>query len=117
MPWTVYGIFIIFALFVLLMIINPRMSCLGRKVSSPFYPLLKKRKKKAIKTEDYGFHLVNPKDRPKKPEGGDREEEPFSAQVEAKKPGKVIKTYDYGFHLGEKKEDKEKNRERREEVC
>ncbi|MCK7489678.1 MAG: hypothetical protein MZU79_05135 [Anaerotruncus sp.] len=34
------AILIIFAAFVLLLILNPNMSCFGRRVKSPFYPLL-----------------------------------------------------------------------------
>jgi hypothetical protein len=33
------------------------MSCFGKRVSSPLYPLLRKKKQRKIKTEDYGFHL------------------------------------------------------------
>jgi hypothetical protein len=57
------GILVVLAAFVLLLIINPNMSCFGRKIKSPFYPLfrMKKRRregeeaKKPPKTEDYGF--------------------------------------------------------------
>lgn len=57
------GILIIFAAFVLLLILNPNMSCFGRKIKSPFYPLFRKKRmgrggeeaKKPPKTEDYGF--------------------------------------------------------------
>ena len=69
MSWSTCVILIIFAAFVLLLIINPNMSCFGKRITSPFYPLLKKkrlkgkagaatgaREKAAAKTEDYGFH-------------------------------------------------------------
>jgi hypothetical protein len=59
MNWGIYGILVIFGAFILLLIFNPNLSCFGRKVRSPFYPLLRKRKKKKIRTEDYGFHLVD----------------------------------------------------------
>lgn len=58
------GVLVIFAAFVLLLILNPNMSCFGRKIKSPFYPLFRKKKrmgregeeaKKPPKTEDYGF--------------------------------------------------------------
>lgn len=57
------GILVVLAAFVLLLIINPNMSCFGRKIKSPFYPLIRKKKrrregeeaKKPPKTEDYGF--------------------------------------------------------------
>ena len=70
MSWSTYVILIIFAAFVLLLIINPNMSCFGKRITSPFYPLLRKKRlkgkpgavpgagageKAAQKTEDYGF--------------------------------------------------------------
>jgi hypothetical protein len=70
MSWSTYAILIIFAGFVLLLIINPNMSCFGKRITSPFYPLLRKKRlkrksgaatgaeageKTAQKTEDYGF--------------------------------------------------------------
>jgi uncharacterized protein involved in cysteine biosynthesis len=69
MSWSTTVILIIFAAFVLLLIINPNMSCFGKRITSPFYPLLRKKRQKgktgattgagekaAQKTEDYGFH-------------------------------------------------------------
>jgi len=63
MKWGTTGILVIFAAFVLLLILNPNMSCFGRRIKSPLYPLLRKRKKRQEeakktppKTEDYGFH-------------------------------------------------------------
>jgi hypothetical protein len=63
MSWTTTGFLIIFAAFILLLIINPNLSCFGRRIKSPFYPLLRKKRLKAQaeedqkppKTEDYGF--------------------------------------------------------------
>lgn len=60
MRWTTTAILIVFAAFVLLLILNPNMSCFGRRIKSPFYPLLRKKKledakKKPPKTQDYGF--------------------------------------------------------------
>ncbi len=62
MKWTMTGMLVIFAAFILLLILNPNMSCFGRRIKSPFYPLFRKRKmreeaqqKKPPKTEDYGF--------------------------------------------------------------
>jgi hypothetical protein len=72
MSFGLYGILIIFGLFVLLMFINPSLSCFGRRLKSPFYPLFRGReikrraqKKQEMlakkdapqKAEDYGFHL------------------------------------------------------------
>jgi hypothetical protein len=63
MSWSTTAILVIFAAFVLLLILNPNMSCFGRRIKSPFYPLLRKKRlkaqteeqKKPPKTEDYGF--------------------------------------------------------------
>jgi len=51
---------------------------------SPLYPLFRKKKRK-VKTEDYGFHLVNKTS--KRKEG------------ERKEIRKTKKTDDYGFRL------------------
>ena len=56
MRWQIYGILVIFALFVIALIFNPTLSCFGRKLKSPFYPILRKRRRK-LKTYDYGFSL------------------------------------------------------------
>jgi hypothetical protein len=66
MNFGTIGILVIFAAFVLLLILNPNMSCFGRRIKSPFYPLFRRKKsaagkgeaeknKKPPKTEDYGF--------------------------------------------------------------
>ncbi len=89
MNWGLYGILIIFGLFVLLLIFNPNLSCFGRTIRSPLYPFF--RKKKRVKTEDYGFHLV---DEPQK----------RSSKGE-RRPIKNVKTRDYGFNLEEEKEE------------
>jgi len=82
-----YGILIILALFILLLIFNPKLSCFGKRVRSPLYPLLRRQKKKAgPATQDYGFHLV---------EGADKKES--SKSGEPRQPAK--KTEDYGFRL------------------
>jgi hypothetical protein len=75
MSFGAYGLLVIFGLFILLLAINPKLSCFGKRIKSPFYPLARKRrlKKKAgeagtaggeegenaprKKTEDYGFRL------------------------------------------------------------
>ncbi len=82
MSFGIYGILILFAAFVLLLILNPNISCFGRRLKSPFYPLLRKRemsrkakgrgvgldlekkkpelqkkKQTSQKTDDYGFRL------------------------------------------------------------
>lgn len=111
MPWTVYGIIAVFALFVVLMIVNPKLSCFGKRVSSPLYPILRKRKQKEIKTEDYGFHLVDPEARPERKDISLDEKILLSQKNAPKKPEKAIKAHDYGFHLVDEKE-KKKNKEK-----
>lgn len=86
-----YGIIVIIViiLFIILMIMNPNLSCFGRRLKSPLYPLLRKKKRK-IKTEDYGFKLVDhPSPRPEK-----RNELKRIRQTDNAK-----KTDDYGFRL------------------
>lgn len=79
----IYGIIILFGLFVLLLIFNPKLSCFGKRLKSPFYPLLrKKRTPPKRKGEDYGFRLTEEK----------KSQSP-SQKSETKK------TDDYGFRL------------------
>lgn len=110
MPWTVYGILIIFGMFVLLMVFNPKLSCFGKRISSPLYPLLRKKRLKNRETEDYGFSLID-NDSTTTENGststgkGNRTEPGESV---SKKGKKSLKTFDYGFHLGDSKPE-EKN--------
>jgi hypothetical protein len=105
MNWMTYGIIIIFAAFVVLMIINPKLSCFGKKIASPLYPLTRQRKQRQrrIKTESYGFHLNDTDEKGpgvrRKTEDGDL----FLDQFKHKK----IKAKDYGFRLTEESETKE----------
>ena len=75
MSFGAYGILIILGFFILLLVLNPKLSCFGKRIKSPLYPLARKRRlrKKAgeagkaggeeekntprKKTEDYGFRL------------------------------------------------------------
>ena len=65
MNWGVTGIIIVFGAFVLLLIFNPNLSCFGKRLKSPFYPLFRKKKtssarsEKQVKITDYGFHLTD----------------------------------------------------------
>jgi len=104
----VVGALIIFGLFIVILIINPNISCFGRKIKSPFYPLLRKKKKKSSdekkkKIDDYGFSLVDEKSRRR----------PRITNIESrksrKKSKKEPKTDDYGFSLSndKKKQDSE----------
>lgn len=59
-----FGFIVIFVLFVIILIANPRISCFGKKIRSPFYPLLRKKKRskgKETKIDDYGFSLSDKK--------------------------------------------------------
>jgi hypothetical protein len=89
-----YGLLIIFGIFIFLLIRNPNMSCFGKKLKSPFYPILRRKRmqreteaarlerRKRIKTADYGFNLDAP--------GAPRQDISPEAQKKAE---------DYGFKL------------------
>lgn len=86
MSWGVYGILVVFGLFIILLIFKPNLSCFGKKLKSPFYPIFGKKKARRArqrKGEDYGFHLT--------------EEEKGQASGPSGKTQK--KTDDYGFRL------------------
>jgi hypothetical protein len=95
MSWRVIALLVIFGAFIILLIRHPSMSCFGRKLRSPFYPLFRRKKMeeearrlqrarmKKIPTTDYGFKL----DEGAKPS-------PSGASEEARK-----KAEDYGFKL------------------
>jgi hypothetical protein len=108
MSWGYYGILVIFVAFFLLLVLSPNLSCFGKKLRSPFYPLLRRKKaKKKIKAEDYGFSLVNAKDkekvRKKKSEiSAQRRDSSLVKDTKKKAPEarkKRLKTDDYGFSL------------------
>ena len=44
------GLLVLFALFIILLVVNPKLSCFGRRITSPLYPLF--RKKKLKKSEE-----------------------------------------------------------------
>ncbi len=98
MKLALYGILVILALFIILMVFNPRLSCFGRKLKSPLYPVLRKRKQqqRRMNTMDYGFDLDNP---------GKKQTQAFRTQKQAPRSGlssrKNIATEDYGFDLRE----------------
>jgi hypothetical protein len=105
-----YGILIIFIAFFLLLVLNPNLSCFGKRLKSPFYPLFRRKKRvKEIKTEDYGFTLVDEGERRKiegirqKMDSQSREPSHDKAEEEEgpKKRKKKLKTHDYGFSLGD----------------
>lgn len=68
-----YGILVIFGLFIILTIINPNLSCFGKKIKSPLYPILRKKKGRAVKSEDYGFDLGGAEEKTKTDEDTSRE--------------------------------------------
>lgn len=84
MSWTIYAILIIFGLFIILMIINPNLSCFGKRIRSPFYPMTRKKKMKTL-SRDYKFDLGG-----QTRKGG----APSLSEDEKKK-----KAEDYGFKL------------------
>lgn len=83
----VYGILILLGLFIILLVFNPNISCFGKKIKSPFYPLFRKKTQRKVKTEDYGFTL-----------GGGKERAAGADKI----PKKRIPIDDYGFDLGGK---------------
>jgi hypothetical protein len=95
MKWRIFVILIIFVLFFIILIFNPNLSCFGRRIRSPLYPLFR-RKKKGIKTENYGFSLVDEEERErlewKRPRIEGVEKEPLEKK-------KALKVEDYGFSL------------------
>lgn len=89
MSWGATVILILFGAFVLLVILNPNISCFGKRIRSPFYPLLRKKPAKR-KTTDYHFHLA---DGPAKEAGPENAIRPEGTTRPAPK------TDDYGFRL------------------
>ncbi len=59
MSFGSYGILLVFAAFILLLIFNPKLSCFGKRIRSPLYPLFRKKKaqKKKNTLKKYGFFL------------------------------------------------------------
>jgi hypothetical protein len=99
MTLALYGILVILALFIVLMVFNPNLSCFGRKLKSPFYPMIRKKKLKQKKREtlDYGFDLGGSGD--KKAQGGTTQKQALNRGTG---PSPTIATEDYGFDLGGK---------------
>jgi len=98
MNFGMYGILIIFGAFVLILILNPNLSCFGKRLKSPLYPLLRKRgrtKARQLRVEDYGLNL-----------GGDRSTSRPGVAPKADVSRKVV-TEDYGFRLRDKDKEPE----------
>ncbi len=108
MSWGIYGILVIFGLFVLLLILNPNLTCFGRRLKSPLYPVLRKKKRKR-KAEDYGFKLVDDGIKLEAKEKKQKMKEGaygFShvggyAEKESSVKKKKLRTQDYGFSLAD----------------
>ena len=96
MNLALYGILVILALFIVLMVFNPKLSCFGRKLKSPIYPVLRKRKqkKKSMNAEDYGFDLGGSGE--KRVPGMNMQESSLPKKAASKQP---VATEDYGFDL------------------
>jgi len=105
MNLALYGILIILALFIVLMVFNPNLSCFGRKLKSPLYPVLRKRKQnqKKMNTADYGFDLGS--SGKKRIQGTNMQKSPLQKRA-ATKPN--IGTEDYGFDLSDGSSKKER---------
>lgn len=58
MTLVIYGILIVLALFIVLMVFNPNLSCFGRRLKSPLYPMMRRKRQKRMQTTDYGFNLA-----------------------------------------------------------
>jgi hypothetical protein len=77
MNWGFIGLLVVLALFVILLVVNPKLSCFGKRIASPLYPVFRGRKRKRAAlaqpavppqqgpagkgpekpVEDYGFKL------------------------------------------------------------
>ncbi len=97
---------VIFIAFLVILLFNPNLTCFGRRLRSPFYPLRRRRlmarKNQPVKTEDYGFKLVEGEAKPgegKATSSGTTSETSRPVSSPTGKPGKPKKTEDYGFKL------------------
>lgn len=96
MRLLLYGILIVLALLIVLIVFNPNISCFGKKLKSPFYPLVRKKKRDQKRNQpvDYGFDL-----------GGTGKKGVQGASAQKRTPlgrpgkGASIATEDYGFDL------------------
>lgn len=46
MNWGFIGLLVVFALFILLLFTNPKLSCFGKRITSPLYPVFRRKKRK-----------------------------------------------------------------------
>lgn len=77
MNWGFIGLLVVLAMFVILLVANPKLSCFGKRIVSPLYPVFRGRKRRRAVSaepsvppqpgpagkapdkpgEDYGFKL------------------------------------------------------------
>jgi hypothetical protein len=100
MKWGATAFLVLFGAFILLLVFNPNLSCFGKRVRSPFYPILRRRRassppeEKKVRTTDYGFHPVNDETPAPGAPGSGPARTSTPAETEAQK-----KARDYGFKL------------------
>lgn len=102
---------VIFIAFILILVFNPNLSCFGKRLRSPFYPLRRRRllaekEKREIKTMDYGFRLIEGEEskgettKVEKLDSSSIKDASKTASEKGQLPGKKPKkTEDYGFKL------------------
>jgi len=102
---------VVFVAFILILVFNPNLSCFGKRLRSPFYPLRRRRllagrEKKEIKTTDYGFRLVEGEESMGEAKKAGKLDSPPVKESSRTTPKKVEpsgkktrKTEDYGFKL------------------
>jgi len=77
MNWGFIGLLAVFGIFIVLLVINPNLSCFGRRIKSPFYPLLRR---KTLKKREARHRALGQK-------------------AAAGEPAKDERAEDYGFKL------------------
>lgn len=92
MTLAFYGILVVLALFIVLMVFNPNLSCFGRRLRSPIYPLMRRKKQKKMQTTDYGFNL------------GERSKKGKTRDNQGPKPEAAPENHD--FDLGRKRKNR-----------
>jgi len=46
MNWGFIGLLVVLALFIIILIANPKLSCFGKRIASPLYPVFRGRKRR-----------------------------------------------------------------------
>jgi len=106
-----FFLIVIFIAFILILVFNPNLSCFGKRLRSPFYPLRRRRllagrEKKEIRTTDYGFRLVEGEENKGEATKAGKLDFPTVKELSRTQPEKgnssgkkPRKTEDYGFKL------------------